>query len=249
MEAKPFAVGLRIIHSQDMININQYGIIKHKYLKQANYKLTHRTKDGRGVYTFCMCLGGYVVNAASEHNRLCINGMSYYKRDSGCANSAVVVTVDSSDYGTGVFDGIEFQKKLEEKAYNTGHGSIPISLFGDYENSRLSVGFGKVIPSIKGRYTFANVNDILPENINKSIIEAIYEFDKKINGFANSDSVIAGVESRTSSPIRLLRDDNHEANILGIYPCGEGSGYAGGITSSAIDGLITFEKIASKYRR
>ena len=247
MESKPFAVGLRIIHPQVIINKSQYGVEHHKILKSANYKLTHKASSGRGVYTFCMCPGGYVVNSSSEETGLCVNGMSNYKRDSGCANSAVIATVDSKDYGTGILDGVKFQQELEEKAYNAGSGSIPITLFRDYEANTISSSFGKVIPAIKGRYTFANVREILPEDINNSIIEAIYEFDKKIDGFASADAVIAGVESRTSSPVRIIRDDNGEASVLGIYPCGEGAGYAGGITSSAIDGLITFEKIANEY--
>ena len=247
LESKPFAVGIRIIHSQDLINTSQYGTKRHRLLKNANYKLTYKSKSGRGVYSFCMCPGGYVINASSENKKLCVNGMSNYKRDSGCANSAIIVTVDKNDYGNGVLDGIKFQQELETRAYDVGHGSIPISLLNDYENNRLSTSFGKIIPAIKGRYSFANINNILPVDINDCIIEAIHEFDKKINGFADGDTVIAGVESRTSSPIRILRDDNGEANVLGIYPCGEGSGYAGGITSSAIDGLIVFEKIANKY--
>ena len=247
MESKPFAVGLRIIHPQDIINKSQYGAVKHRSLKSASYKLTHKASNGRGVYTFCMCPGGYVVNASSEESRLCVNGMSNYKRDSGCANSAIIATVDSNDYGPGILDGVKFQQELEEKAYIAGNGSIPISLFRDYDANRISTSFGKIIPAIKGRYTFSNVREILPEDINNSIIEAIYEFDKKIDGFASADAVIAGVESRTSSPVRIIRDDNGEASVLGIYPCGEGAGYAGGITSSAIDGLIAFEKIANEY--
>ena len=247
MESKPFAVGLRIMHPQEMINMSQYGVKKHKILKEANYKLTHKSSNGRGVYTFCMCPGGYVVNASNEEGRLCVNGMSNYKRDSGCANSAVVVTVNSNDYGNGVLDGVEYQQELEKRAFQVGNGSIPITLFRDYEKNIVSSSFGKVIPTIKGRYTFANLNSIFSDDINESIIEAIYEFDKKIKGFANDDAVLAGVESRTSSPIRILRNDMGEANVIGIYPCGEGSGYAGGITSSAIDGLVTFEKIANKY--
>ena len=247
MESKPFAVGFRIIHPQEIINKSQYGVIHHKVLKEASYKLTHKASSGRGIYTFCMCPGGYVVNASSENSRLCVNGMSNYKRDSGCANSAIIATIDSRDYGTSVLDGVRFQQDIEEKAYIAGNGSIPITLFRDYENNTISSSFGKVIPAIKGRYTFANINNILPNDINSSIIEAIHEFDKKIEGFASADAVIAGVESRTSSPVRIIRNDNGEASVSGIYPCGEGSGYAGGITSSAIDGLITFEHIADEY--
>lgn len=247
MESKPFAVGVRIIHPQEIININQYGTSNHKVLKNANYKLTYKSKSGRGVYTFCMCPGGYVINSSSEVGYLSINGMSNYKRDSGYANSAIIATVDNKDYGNDTLAGIRFQQILEEKAYLIGNGSIPISLLKDYEKNTISTSFGKVNPAIKGRYTFANINNILPDDINESIKEAINEFNKKIDGFARKDAIIAGVESRTSSPVRILRDENHESNIKGLYPCGEGSGYAGGITSSAIDGLITFEKIADRY--
>ena len=247
MESKPFAVGLRIMHPQTVINKSQYGVEKHKILKEASYKLTYKSISGRGVYSFCMCPGGYVVNASSEDGMLCINGMSNYKRDSGCANSAIVVTVNSDDYGDGVLDGIKYQEELEKRAFELGNGSIPITLFRDYENNMISSSFGKVMPAIKGRYTFANVNSIFSDDINNSIIEAVNYFNKKIEGFSDGDSVLAGVESRTSSPVRILRNDSGESNILGVYPCGEGSGYAGGITSSAVDGIIVFEKIALKY--
>lgn len=247
MESKPFAIGIRVIHPQEMINKSQYGKEYNKFLKAACYKLTHKAKSGRGVYTFCMCPGGYVINASSEEGKICINGMSNYKRDSGYANSAIIATVDKNDYGNDILDGVKFQQELEEKAYIAGSGSIPISLFRDYKNNTISTSFGKIIPPIKGRYTFTNINSILPADINESIIESITEFDKKIDNFASEDVVIAGIETRTSSPIRILRNDKGEASIQGIYPCGEGSGYAGGITSSAIDGLITFEHIANKY--
>lgn len=247
MESKPFAVGVRIIHPQEIINMSQYGSINNRVLKNASYKLTHKSKNGRGVYTFCMCPGGYVINSSSETGYLSINGMSNYKRDSGYANSAIIATVDKKDYGEDTLAGVRFQQVLEEKAYLIGNGSIPISLFKDYEKNTISTSFGKVTPAIKGRYTFANINSILPTDINESIIEAINEFNKKINGFSRGDAIIAGIESRTSSPVRIIRNENHESNITGIYPCGEGSGYSGGITSSAIDGLITFEKIADNY--
>ncbi|MEE3342686.1 MAG: FAD-dependent oxidoreductase [Bacilli bacterium] len=247
MESKPFAVGVRIIHPQKLINKNQYGVEKSRLLKAASYKLTYKAKSGRGVYTFCMCPGGYVINASSEENGLCVNGMSNYKRNSECANSAVVATVDNRDYGDDVLDGMMFQQEIEKRAYAAGKGVMPISLLRDYNSNTISSSFGKVIPAIKGRYMFANLDNILPDDINDSIKEAICEFNNKIDGFSSDDSVIAGVETRTSSPVRIIRDESHEACVKGLYPCGEGSGYAGGIVSSAVDGLITFEKIADVY--
>ena len=247
MESKPFAVGLRVLHSQDMINESQYG----KYasiLPNASYKLTYNTKDGRGVYSFCMCPGGYVVNASSEDKRLCINGMSDHDRDSGTANSAIVVTVSSKDYGDGLFDGVEYQRKLEEAAYTYGKGNIPVQLYKDFVDNKVSDHYGSVEPKFKGHTRFANINEIIPKEISDSIKEAMKDFDKKIKGFANDDTIMAAIEARTSSPIRIIRDDNMESNIEGIYPCGEGAGYAGGITTSAVDGIKVSEKIMQIYK-
>ena len=244
MSPKPFALGIRIMHPQEMINLNQYGTNK---LGSADYKLTYNTTNNRGVYSFCMCPGGYVVNASSENNRLAINGMSYSTRDSGVANSAIVVTVSPSDYGINPLDGIEFQRKLEEKAYNIGNGSIPVQLYGDYKNNKISNKFN-FDPCIKGNYSFSNINDIFPNYINEALKEAIDNFDHKIKGFNREDSVIAAIESRTSSPVRIERDELFESNIKGIYPIGEGAGYAGGITTSAIDGLKVVEIISKIYK-
>ena len=240
MEPKAFAVGIRVEHKQDLINKNQYGEA-YKYLKPADYKLTYQTKDGRGVYSFCMCPGGFVVNSSSEENRLCINGMSNHDRGEENANSAIVVTVSPSDYGSNIFDGLEFQRKLEEKAYIEGNGVIPISSLKGYINNEIDNNIIK--PIFKGKYNFANINNIFPEYINKSIKEAFIDFDKKIKGFASDDTIIAAVESRTSSPIRIKRNERLESNIIGIYPCGEGAGYAGGITSASIDGVKVAEAI------
>lgn len=245
MNPKPFAVGIRIEHPQEMINISQYGT---KYnLPPADYKLTYNTKDKRGVYSFCMCPGGYVVNASSEENLLAINGMSNHNRDTKNSNSAIVVSVSPKDYGNSIFGGINFQRKLEAKAYEIGNGKIPVQLYGDYKNNKTSTKFGEVEPIFKGKYTLANINEIFPDYINNSLKEAIDYYDTKIKGFNRSDAIIAGVESRTSSPIRIERDENFNSNILGIYPIGEGAGYAGGITTSAIDGLKVCEKIIEIY--
>jgi hypothetical protein len=243
---KPFAVGLRVMHSQDMISYNQYGDF-YKYLKPASYKLTYNS-NGRGIYSFCMCPGGYVVNASSEDGRLVVNGMSNYDRESGIANSAIVVTVNESDYGNCLFDGVRFQEKLEECAYRIGNGYIPVQKYGDFVNNVKSDNFGKVLPMIKGKYTFSNLNLLFDSSINSSICDAFNYFNTKIKGFNDSDALLAGVESRTSSPIKIIRDDNYQSNIVGIYPAGEGAGYAGGIVSAAVDGIKVFESIASKYK-
>ena len=242
---KPFAVGLRVMHSQDMISYNQYGEF-YKYLRPASYKLTYNS-NGRGIYSFCMCPGGYVVNASSEEGRLVVNGMSNHERESGIANSAIVVTVNESDYGNELFDGVRFQERLEECAYRIGNGFIPVQKYGDYVNNVKSDNFGKILPMIKGKYTFSNLNLLFDSSINKSICDAFNYFNTKIKGFNDDDVVLAGVESRTSSPIKIIRDDNYECNVSGVYPAGEGAGYAGGIVSAAVDGIKVFESIVSKY--
>ena len=243
---KPFAVGLRVMHPQDMISYNQYGEF-YKYLRPASYKLTYNS-NGRGVYSFCMCPGGYVVNASSEEGRLVVNGMSNHERESGIANSAIVVTVNESDYGNDLFDGVRFQEKLEECAYRIGNGFIPVQRYGDYVNNVKSNNFGKILPMIKGKYTFSNLNLLFDSSINSSIRDAFNYFNTKIKGFNDNDTILAGVESRTSSPIKIIRNDNYESNVFGIYPAGEGAGYAGGIVSAAVDGIKVFESIASKYK-
>lgn len=236
MEAKPFAVGIRIQHPQEMISKNQYGE-SYKYLEPASYKLTYTTQSGRSVYSFCMCPGGFVVNASSEEGKLAINGMSNSKRDAENANSAIVVSVSPKDFGSDLFDGMKFQRELEEKCYKLGNCLIPISLYKDYKENKVSKNYYKVEPLFKGKTCFANINDVFPEFINESIKEAIEYFGTKIKGFNRDDALIAAVESRTSSSIRILRDENFVSSVDGIYPCGEGAGYAGGITSATMDGI------------
>ena len=247
MISKPFAVGIRIQHTQEMINNSQYGKYG-KILPPSSYKLTYKTKDNRGVYSFCMCPGGYVVNSSSEDGKLVINGMSNYKRDTKNANSALIVTVDENDYGNDLFDGMSFQEKLEENAYKIGNGKIPTQKYIDFKNDIESINLGCVSAVFKGDYKLSNINDILPKYICDSLIEAIEYFNTKINGYSNEDSIISAVESRTSSPIRILRDENYMSNIKGIYPIGEGAGYSGGITTSAMDGIRCFEKIINIYK-
>jgi len=247
MTPKPFAVGVRIQHTQKMIDFNQYGQ-DNKLLEKASYKLTYKSSNNRGVYSFCMCPGGFVVNASSENNRLAVNGMSNNDRASKVANSAIIVTVSPDDYGYSPLDGINFQRQLEEKAFQVGKGSIPVQLFKDYKDNKISEKFLSIEPSFKGEYTFSNINEIFPEYINESLKEAIEYFDKKIKGFSSDDAILSAVESRTSSPVRVERDENGECNIKGIYPCGEGAGYAGGITSAAMDGIKIAENIAAHFK-
>lgn len=248
MMAKPFAVGIRIEHPQSMINESQYGLENSKILPPASYKLTYHTKDHRGVYTFCMCPGGFVVNSSSEEGYLAINGMSNYQRDTRNANSAIIVTISSKDFGEESLDGLTFQRSLEKKAYLLGKGKIPIQLYEDFKRNQKSTSLGKVIPMMKGDYTFSNLRDLFPSYISESLIEAIEYFDTRIKGFGRGDAILSAVESRTSSPIRIERNELGVSSILGVYPTGEGAGYAGGITSSAMDGIFQAENIAKIYQ-
>lgn len=248
MEQKSFAVGLRAEHPQSMINQYQYGQEEHPLLGSASYKLTHKASNGRGVYSFCMCPGGYVVNASSEQGRLAVNGMSYQKRDSQNANSALIVTVTPEDFpDRDVLAGVEFQRTLEEKAYALGNGKIPVQRYEDFREHVPTTAFASVTPCMKGAYALADVRSLLPEVINQTLMEGIEAFGKIIPGFSQSDMLLSGVESRTSSPVRIIRDDRFQASVTGIYPCGEGAGYAGGITSAAMDGLKVGEAITKNF--
>jgi uncharacterized FAD-dependent dehydrogenase len=249
LQKKSFAIGLRIEHPQKLINMSQYGIEESKYLPASDYKLTHKCQNGRGVYSFCMCPGGFVVNSSSEDGGLVVNGMSNNDRAEVNGNSAIIVTVTPEDFESDdVLAGVEFQRKWERLAYSEGgeNNNVPIQLLSDYFDNKVSNKIGDVTPSTS-RYTFANLRKCLPEYINESIIEGVKAFDRKIKGFARPDAVLSGVETRTSSPIRIVRNDNFESNIKGLFPCGEGAGYAGGITSSAMDGIKVAEEIAKRY--
>ncbi len=249
LESKPFAVGLRIEHPQKMIDESQYGKDYPKFLPPASYKLTYQTKEKRGVYSFCMCPGGYVVNASSIKNHLVINGMSEHKRDSLNANAALLVTVSEKDYGPGVFAGMNFQEKLEKKAYNLKAGNIPMQTLKDFLRDEESTTLGEVKSITQGAYEMANLNTILPSFIKDSLKEAIPYFGSKIKGYDREDALLFGIESRSSSPIRMKRNENLESNISCIYVCGEGAGYAGGITTSAMDGLKCAEEIIKKFAK
>lgn len=248
MQPKAFAIGVRVEHSQEMINESQYGM-EHEILPTADYKLTYQASTGRGVYSFCMCPGGFVVNSSSEKGRLVVNGMSNYERNERNANSALIVTVTPDDFGSdSILAGMEFQRKWERLAYEEGNGKIPVQLFKDFRDNKISEGFGHVAPCMKGSYTFGNIRNCLPDYVSKTLIEGMEAFDRKIKGYYDEEAVFAGVETRTSSPVRIVRDENLEGSVIGIYPCGEGAGYAGGITSAAIDGIKVFEAIAGKYK-
>jgi hypothetical protein len=252
MVGKSFAIGLRIEHPQNLINESQYGKhYEHPHLPVAEYKLTHQCQNGRGVYSFCMCPGGYVVNASSEKGRVVTNGMSNFMRDEANANSALIVTVTPEDFGSRhPLAGIEFQRKWEEQAFKLGGESykVPIQLVGDFIKDTPSTAIGEVVPSLKDQAIFANLKDALPPYVTESIKEGIQAFDNKIKGFARPDAVLSGVETRTSSPLRMIRNIEFESNIKGLYPCGEGAGYAGGITSAAMDGIKVAEAIAKVYK-
>ena len=253
MEAKSFAVGLRVEHPQTMINISQYGMADPGALGAAPYKVTAQTSVGRGVYSFCMCPGGYVVNASSEPGRLAVNGMSYSGRNGENANSAIIVSVTPEDFGSDhPLAGIAFQRKLEERAYELGQGRIPVQRYGDFKNcverqgeavevaERASV----ISPQNKGGYVYADVSRILPLECNQAFVEGMTRFGCMIPGFDREDALLSGVESRTSSPVRIHRDDTLQSAVRGLYPCGEGAGFAGGITAAAMDGIRVAEAVA-----
>ena len=257
MVPKAFAAGLRVEHPQHMINENQYGKdADMSLLPTAFYKLACQTSGGRNVYSFCMCPGGYVVNASSEEKRLAVNGMSYRARDSKNANSAVIVTVTPEDFADpdDPLSGLEFQRRLEEKAWLSGNGAIPQQRFGDFEKSVRNIqtnpadGTSGFESCAKGKTSRADLSCIFPPEINEAFIEGMHMFGKKLVGFDRADAILSGVESRTSSPVRILREDSFESRICGLYPCGEGAGYAGGITSAAMDGLKTAEALMSRFK-
>lgn len=243
MSAKQFAMGFRIEHPQSFINESQYGREAAKYLPAAPYKLAY-SKGARGVYSFCMCPGGFVVNASSESGRLAVNGMSNYKRDSANANSAIVVAVGAGEYDMDdPLGAIAYQRSIEKKAYDLCQGKIPQQLYGDFKDNRESRSYGNFESLTKGAHAFANLRSIYSPEIERAFIDGMDYFDKRIHGFARYDAILSGVESRTSSPVRIPRDDTFQSSIHGLYPCGEGAGYAGGITSAAIDGIKVAEAV------
>ena len=250
MEPKPFAMGLRIEHKRADIDVMKYGDdpAYAKLLPAADYKMTHQASNGRAVYSFCMCPGGYVVNASSEHGETCVNGMSYSGRDGENSNSAIVVNVTPEDYGSDhPLAGMKFQRRWEKAAYEAGQGAVPVQLFGDYSRDIPTEKLGGVKPQIKGKYRLTSLKCCLPEYIKDAIIEGVVSFDKRMPGYSSDDAVLSGIEARTSSPVRMIRGDELRCEGTCIYPCGEGAGYAGGITSAAVDGMKVAEAIASRF--
>lgn len=254
MEAKPFAVGVRIEHPQAFINQAQYKEwANHPRLQAAEYRLTHTCKSGRGVYSFCMCPGGCVVASASSEGLLVTNGMSYNARDLENANSALLVQVSPRDFGSQLFDGMNFQMELERKAFELGGSNYqaPIQLVRDFMNRVPSTTLGKVKPTYDCGVTPSNLHDLFPAFISEALMEGLMGFDQKMKGFKMDEAIMTGVETRSSSPIRILRssDTLESMNKKNVFPCGEGGGYAGGIVSAAIDGLRCAEKIIENYQR
>ncbi|MDR1559222.1 MAG: hypothetical protein LBS84_05895 [Clostridiales bacterium] len=247
MTRKPFSVGARIEHPQTMIDAAQYGSFAgHPKLGRADYKLSAHLPVGRDVYTFCMCPGGTVIGAVSEAERLAVNGMSSNARDSVNANSAILVSVTPDDFpGRSPLGGIEFQRGLESRAFAMGGGTYaaPVQLSEDFIRGRVSAALGAVTPSYKPGILLADLNDLFPPELADSLKAAIILFDKKLRGFAMPDAALTAVESGSSSPVRILRDATYQSNIRGLFPCGEGAGYAGGIMSAAVDGIKCAEAI------
>jgi len=262
MEAKNFAVGFRVEHPQQMINDALYGK-QNIDMPAAPYKVTSNFPNGRGVYSFCMCPGGYVVNSSSQDEMLVVNGMSYSDRDSSTANSAIIISVNEEDFMNPHFFangeeellqerdalcGMRFQQALERKAHKLAMGKIPQQLYGDFCENKASTAYGDFASNTKGKTAFVNLRGLFSEDMEESFMGGMAHFAHIIPDFDRKDAILSGVESRTSSPIRILRDEAYESEIKGIYPCGEGAGYAGGITSAAMDGVRVAEAIIKKYK-
>jgi uncharacterized FAD-dependent dehydrogenase len=251
MEAKPFSVGFRIEHPQSLIDKARLGPhAGNELIGAADYKLVHHAKNGRSVYSFCMCPGGTVVAATSEPNRVVTNGMSQYSRNERNANAGIVVGITPDDYPGGPLAGIEFQRQIESKAFELGGGTYeaPGQLVGDFIQGKPSTEFGSVIPSYKPGVHLTDLAQALPSYAIEAIREALPAFEKQIKGFSMKDAVLTGVETRTSSPLRITRGPNFQSlNIKGLYPAGEGAGYAGGILSAGVDGIKVAEAVALDY--
>jgi len=240
MERKNFSVGVRIEHLQENINKAQYGNITKLKLPPAEYKLAYHSKSGRSCYTFCMCPGGQVIASSSDKNSIVTNGMSNFARNGKNANSALLVNVVPEDFeGASPLAGFYFQKNLEESAFKLGGSNYfaPVQKVSDFIANKKSETLGNVKPSYLPGVTLSNLNDILPDFVSSTLKEGIEYFDTKLHGFADPDSILTGVETRSSSPVKILRNSEFVSNISGLYPCGEGAGYAGGITSAAVDGI------------
>ena len=248
IEAKPFSVGFRIEHPQELIDRARYGAYAgNKILGAADYKLVHHCQNGRSVYSFCMCPGGLVVAATSEVGHVVTNGMSQYSRNERNANSGIVVGISPEDYPEHPLAGIDFQRRLESRAFELGGGTYaaPAQLVGDFLANRSSQSLGTVQPSYAPDVHLADLSESLPDYAIAAIREALPAFNKQIHGFAMDEAMLTGVETRTSSPIRIKRNEQYQSlNTEGLYPTGEGAGYAGGILSAGIDGIKVAEAVA-----
>jgi len=250
MEQKPFSMGVRIEHKQSYVNCSQYGDFAEK-LPAADYKLNCHLPDGGSAYTFCMCPGGSVVAAASEDGGVVTNGMSLSRRDGENANAALLVTLTPEDFpGEGVLAGMYWQREIEQRAFVYGGSdySAPAQTVGDFLNGKPSTGAGEVKPTYLPGVKWGDIREVLPKKITDTIASAIPELAKKLRGFDDADAVLTAPETRSSSPVRILRGEDLQSSVKGLYPCGEGAGYAGGITSAAVDGVRCAEKIIEKNR-
>ena len=252
MEAKPFAIGVRIEHPQDLIDKSQYGVSAgHANLPAADYSLVYHDKDTRRTaYSFCMCPGGLVVAAASETGGVVTNGMSLYNRGSGISNSALVVNVTPEDFGSDVLGGIEFQRKYERLAFACGGSNYhaPLQTVGDFLAGSIGSTTYHTKPSYRPGVMAADLRQCLPAFVVDTLVRALPEFDRKIKGFAHAEAILTGVETRTSAPVRIVRSNDYTSvNTQGLYPIGEGAGYAGGIMSAALDGLNSALAIIKQY--
>lgn len=249
---KPFAIGVRIEHLQKNITFSLYSEKFSEYLPPADYKLATHLPNGRGVYTFCMCPGGVVVNSASENNTYVTNGMSYQSRNETNANSAILVGISEQDFagldGDSPFGGIVLQETIERTAFKATNGKgLPVQTVGNFLDLTSENKISQVLPTVKPNYCCCNLNDILPDFVCQSLRMALPLFENKIKGFADESAILSGPETRSSSPVRIVRNESFQSNIKGIYPCGEGAGYAGGITSSAVDGIRIAEALIEEF--
>ena len=251
MENKPYAIGVRIEHKQEYINramLKDYATDPR--LIPARYQLTHTASNNKGVYTFCMCPGGYVIPSSSSKEKLVINGMSYASRSGENANSALLVQVNEEDYGNELFAGLQYQEDLEIKAYHmAGDYKVCLQLAKDYLENKVSVRLDDVKPTYALGYQFVDLNELFDPAINQALHEALIAFEKRVPGFVSEGALLSAVESRSSSSVRIIRDHDLQSNIQGIYPGGEGAGYAGGIMTSAIDGIKCAESIICRYQK
>jgi len=250
MEPKPFAIGLRIEHRREFIDRAQYGdAFGHPALGAAEYRLASRYGE-RGVYTFCMCPGGEVINSSTEPDGVAVNGMSWFSRDGENSNSAVVVAVSPADYETGVLGGVEFQRHWERAAHNLAGGGAPAQMLGDYFSKRATTAFGDVRPSFLPHVAGADLHGCLPDYVSAGIEAGLRDFGRKLKGFDIPEAVLTGVETRTSAPVRITRDEALQAlGAAGLFPAGEGAGYAGGIVSAAVDGIKCAEALMRQFKR